>query len=135
VLNVLIVDDDFMLADNLEDILLGGGYAVCGVAGTVTDAINLGTKFHPDLGVIDLRLADGGFGTEVASALRRLAPFGVLYSTGNPEHPLLRDAEGEGCIAKPYMSGAFLEALSAVRLKMCHAPQTAKLPKGFKFLN
>ena len=46
-LKVLIVDDDLMLADNLEEILLSGGYSVCGIACTVAEAISLGREQHP----------------------------------------------------------------------------------------
>ena len=67
-MKVLIVDDDFMVADCLEEILIDAGYEVCGVAGTVEDAVALGNQHRPDLAVIDLRLADGRHGTEVAAA-------------------------------------------------------------------
>jgi CheY-like chemotaxis protein len=134
-LKVLIVDDDLMLADNLEEILLSGGYSVCGIACTVAEAISLGREQHPDLGVVDLRLSDGGFGTEVATALRRVGNFGVLYSTGNPEHPLLDHAEGEGCITKPYMAAALLAALRIVSDQKNHVPLSTRLPKGFRLLS
>jgi two-component system, response regulator PdtaR len=115
---VLIVDDDFMVADCLEETLVEAGYEVCGIAGTVDDAIALGEAHHPDLGVIDLRLAGGRFGTEIAEVLRRRHKFGVLYATGNPDHPILREAEGEGYIGKPYTSKAILEALRSVTKQM-----------------
>jgi two-component system, response regulator PdtaR len=131
---VLIVDDDLMLADNLEDVLIAGGYDVCGIASNVTDAIRIGRATHPNLGVIDLRLGDGGFGTEVATALRCYGEFGVLYSTGNPEHTLLAHAEGEGCITKPFMPASLLTALRIVRDRMADIPASAAFPKGFRLL-
>ena len=54
--SVLIVEDDLMIADYLEEILVGGGYSVCGVARTVSDAAKLGNSCHPDLMIVDLRL-------------------------------------------------------------------------------
>jgi two-component system, response regulator PdtaR len=118
VLKILIVDDDFMVADCLEETLTDAGYEVCGIAGTVEDAIALGDAHQPDLGVIDLRLACGRFGTEVAAVLRRRHKFGVLYATGNPDHLTLREAEGEGYIGKPYTSEAILAALRCVAEQM-----------------
>jgi two-component system, response regulator PdtaR len=126
-LKVLIVDDDFMVADCLEEILVEAGYQVCGIAGTIEDAIALGEEHHPDLGIIDLRLADGRYGTEVAAALRTRGAFGVLYATGNPDHPILREAEGEGYIAKPYTSTAILAALRNVT-KLMSTPATRRRP-------
>ena len=66
--SVLIVDDDLMIADWLEEVLVEAGYEVCGIAATVADAIELGERFRPDLGVIDVRLANGGSGMDVAAA-------------------------------------------------------------------
>ena len=42
---------------------------VCGIARTVAEAVELGLRHKPDLAVIDLRLADGELGTEVAALL------------------------------------------------------------------
>jgi two-component system, response regulator PdtaR len=126
-LKILIVDDDFMVADCLEEILVEAGYDVCGIAGTVEDAIALGDEHHPDLGIIDLRLADGRRGIEVAAALRSRRTFGVLYATGNPDHVLLRDAPGEGYIGKPYTAEAILAALRLVHEKSAVA--SADLPE------
>ncbi len=61
-LKVLIVENDAMIADYLEDVLVDAGYDVCGIASTVDEAIMMGHSFKPDLGVIDLRLADGRYG-------------------------------------------------------------------------
>jgi DNA-binding response OmpR family regulator len=128
-LKVLIVDDDFMLADCLEETLIDAGYHVCGIAGTVEDAIALGEQHRPDLGVIDLRLGNGRCGTEIAAVLRRGGKFGVLYATGNPDHGLLIDAEGEGYIGKPYKTGAVLAALRRVTEKMSEpAPPLVRHP-------
>jgi DNA-binding response OmpR family regulator len=123
---VMIVDDDLMIADCLEELLIDAGYDVCGVAGTYDEAIALGEEHRPDIGVIDLRLADGHCGTEIAATLRTRRRFGVLYSTGNPDHDLLRDAEGEGCIAKPYSAASLLAALRTVMERMSANPSNPK---------
>ncbi len=131
---VLIVEDDFMIADCLEEILQVGGYAVCGIAGNVADAVALAAREHPDLGVIDIHLRGGESGTAVAAAVRRNGPFGVLYATGNPDHPSLGLAEGEGCISKPYTAHAILAALAVVSEAMARQALPATLPKGFRLL-
>ena len=113
-LKVLIVEDDFMIADCLEAILIEAGYEVCGIAGTVPEAIVLGIRFRPDLAILDLRLRDGHFGTEVAAALRLTCRCGVLYATGNPDHPLLKLEVDAGCVAKPYSPRTIINALQGV---------------------
>ena len=130
---VLIVEDDLMVADFLEEVLVDAGYEVCGIARTVADGIELGRQHNPDLGVIDLRLMGGEHGTEVAAALRRRGRFGVLYATGNPDHPILSQAEGEGCITKPYLASTVVSALRVVRETMSNRPPS-NTPRGFRLL-
>ncbi|WP_419730884.1 response regulator [Lichenicola sp.] len=125
-LKVLVVEDDLMIADALEEILVDAGYEVCGIASTVDEAVRLGKSQRPDLGVIDFRLAGGGYGTEVTAELRKLGQFGVLYATGNPDHPMLIRSKGDGCIAKPYSSRSIISALRKVWQKMDDRTTTAK---------
>lgn len=132
---VLIVEDDFMIADYLEEILVEAGYEVCGIAGNVADAIALGELHRPDLGVIDMRLGDGEYGTEVAAALCPHGGFGVLYATGNASHPRLAGAQGEACIGKPYTAEAMVAALGIVAGRMARAPLADAFPAGFHLLH
>ncbi len=131
---VWIVEDDFMIADCLEEILLDAGYEVWGIAGNVADAIALADRHHPDLGFIDIHLRGGECGIAVAAAVRRRGPFGVLSATGHPDHPSLGLAEGEGCISKPYTADAILSALRVVDGTMARQAVPAMPPKGFRLL-
>jgi two-component system, response regulator PdtaR len=134
IFKVLIVEDDFMVADCLEETLKDAGYDVCGVAGNIADAIRLGEEHNPDLGVIDLRLANKEFGTAIALALRRRGPFGVLFATGNPDNELIDHVDGEGCIAKPYSDKAIVAALGIVQERMAGAAVLSAFPHGFRLL-
>lgn len=132
--NVLIVEDDLMIADCLEEILLEAGYDVCGIAGTVAEAVELGLRHKPDLAVIDLCLPDGGHGTEVAMALRRLGALGVLYVTGTPNHPALNAAQGEGLLTKPYSARNVVAALRIVGDLAAGVPASRAFPREFRLL-
>ncbi len=134
-LKIMIVENDAMIADYLEDVLNDAGYDVCGIAPDVDSAIALGRSCNPDLGIIDLRLSDGRLGTEVAAALCPGTSFGALYSTGNPDHPMLRDALGVACLAKPYTPDALVAALGLVRQRMMGQATPASLPNGFRLLH
>src|ERR1700694_3680523 len=103
-LKVLIAEDDLMIADMVEEVLIDHGYEVCGIARTVADAVTLGRRHRPDLAVIDMRLADGGLGTEIAAQLGPLGRLGILYATVNMSHLLLTVPEGDACLVKPYRS-------------------------------
>ncbi|SFL06523.1 response regulator [Falsiroseomonas stagni] len=134
-LKIMIVENDAMIADYLEDVLNDAGYEVCGIAPDVESAIALGRACQPDLGIIDLRLSDGRFGTEVAAALCPGNAFGALYSTGNPDHPVLQGAMGVACLSKPYTPDALVAALTLVRARMMGEATPASLPNGFRLLH
>jgi CheY-like chemotaxis protein len=130
-LRVLIVEDDFMVADCLEAVLSAAGYNVCGVAGGGADALLLDTCHQPDLAVIDFRLQDGEYGTEVGAALCTRRAIGVLYVSGNADDPRLQDAKGTACIAKPYSASSMISALQMVSERVFHGAESAEFPHGF----
>jgi DNA-binding response OmpR family regulator len=112
VLKVMITEDDLMIADMIEESLIDAGYESCGIARTVTEGVALGWLHRPDLAIIDMRLADGGLGTDIVAELADLR-IGILYASGNGEQ-VTRLADGGGCIAKPYEIKNLLCALDIV---------------------
>ncbi len=44
---ILIVEDNYMIADMVEDTLLANGYEVCGIAGTVAQGLELYRQYSP----------------------------------------------------------------------------------------
>ena len=131
---VLIAEDELMIADMLEEILVEHGYEVCGIARTVTEGIALGRLHKPHLAIIDLRLADGGLGTEIATELGRHSPIGVLYATGNRAQLALCNAEGDACLMKPYRSADLLRGLEIVYELLRTGKASRPYPQGFQLL-
>ena len=134
-LKVLIVEDDLMLADCAEEILVGRGYEVCGIARTVAEAVVLAQHHKPDLVVLDLRLADGGLGTEIAAQLLPLGRLGVLYATGNITQVVLTTADGDASLSKPYRSVDLLRSLEIVAEIVATGKAVPPFPKGFQVLS
>ena len=132
-LKVLIVEDDLMLADFAEEILVERGYEVCGIARTVTDAVALARHARPDLVVLDLRLADGGLGTEVAAQLSAPDRPGILYVTGNMSQVAL--THGDACLAKPYRAVDLLRGLEIVSGIIATGEAQPPFPQGFQLLH
>jgi DNA-binding response OmpR family regulator len=133
-LKVLIAEDDLMIADMVEETLVRDGYEVCGIARTVAEAVALGRRHKPDLAVIDLRLADGGLGTEIAAQLSSPGNLGILYATGNMSQLMLTAADGGGCLAKPYSSKDLLLSLKIVAEIVTTGTATRPFPRGFQVL-
>jgi DNA-binding response OmpR family regulator len=132
-LKVLIVEDDLMLADFAEEILIERGYEVSGIARTVDDAVALVRHSRPDLVILDLRLADGGLGTEFAAQLPSVGRPGILYVTGNMSQVALTD--GDACLAKPYRSADLLRGLEIVAEIVATGKAQPPFPRGFHLLH
>ncbi|ESQ75328.1 response regulator [Asticcacaulis sp. AC402] len=133
-LKVLIVEDDLMIADMTEACLLASGYRVCGIARTVDKAVALARLHLPDLAVIDLRLAEGGFGTEIAFQLHKLRRTGILFVSGNAMQFELTSDDGDACLVKPYLTKDLLSSLSIVSDIATTGSSHKTHPRGFKLL-
>jgi two-component sensor histidine kinase/ActR/RegA family two-component response regulator/putative methionine-R-sulfoxide reductase with GAF domain len=133
-LKVMIAEDDLMMADMLEDVLVEGGYEVCGIARTVDKAVELANRHKPDLAVLDLQLAEGGLGTDIAARLNHQGRPGVLYATGNASHASLTKADGEACLDKPYRPEDVVRALKIVEQIVVTGEASRSFPRGFHIL-
>ncbi|MEI8146840.1 MAG: response regulator [Alphaproteobacteria bacterium] len=131
---VLIVEDDFMIADMTEEMLVQNGYIVCGIARTVSEAVALGKKHRPDIALVDFRLADGGLGPDVAAQLTAVQPIGILYVTGNNTQVGMHGARGEACLVKPYRFTDLLRGLEIVAGMASGGVATPPFPRGFQLL-
>jgi two-component system, response regulator PdtaR len=134
-LKVLIAEDELMIADLIEDTLIASGYEVCGIARTVDEAVALGESHGPDLAVLDVRLAKGGLGPEIARRLKSKGKFGVLYATGDDARISdLTLADGEASLSKPYRTEDLVRALEIVREMATVGTATRPFPPGFRLL-
>ena len=133
-LKVLIVEDDLMIAEMTEDFLVGCGYEVCGIARTVDEAVVAALRHHPDLLVLDVRLADGGLGTEIPGRLTSLGRIGVLYATGNMRQLLQYGALGDACLSKPYSFADLRRSLEIVAQMVASGVASLPFPRTFQIL-
>jgi CheY-like chemotaxis protein len=125
-----------LIADVIEETLIEGGYEVCGIARTVDEGVALGEMHRPDLAVLDVRLANGGRGPEIAHRLKSSkGKFGVLYATGDgAQNGDLTLADGEASISKPYRRQDLLRALVIVQEIVTAGTATPPFPPCFRLL-
>jgi DNA-binding response OmpR family regulator len=133
-LKVLIAEDDLMIADMAVAALVKHGYTVCGIAHTVADAVALGRRHKPDLAVIDLRLAEGGLGSDIVPHLRKLGRLGVLYASGNLTDRMMAVIDGDACLNKPYSGAALVRGLEIVADIVANGTASQPFPRGFHLL-
>jgi len=134
-LKILIAEDELMVADLLEETLVASGYEVCGIARTADEGVALGELHNPDLAILDVRLAKGSRGPEIARRLHSKGKFGVLYASGDDvRNSTLTLSDGEASIAKPYRVEDVMRALVIVREIMTAGIATRPFPPGFRLL-
>ena len=133
-LKVLIAEDELIIADMLEQFLIEQGFDVCGIARTVTEAVALGELHKPDVAILDVRLAKGGRGPEIARRLKCSGRLGVLYATGEGGKNNLESSDGEALITKPYRLEDVGRALAIVHEIVTLGAAAPPYPSGFQLL-
>lgn len=108
---LLIVEDEVLLALDLEMIAEEAGFTVIGQAGRLNEAVSMIDEKKPDLCLVDLHLLDGPTGIDVARHAVTNSDVLVVFVTAN-RAALPDDLGGAyGVIAKPYTIVGMKEAL------------------------
>jgi CheY-like chemotaxis protein/DNA-directed RNA polymerase specialized sigma24 family protein len=102
--DVLIIEDEPIIAMDLERIMEGLGHRVLGIARTKNEAVHLALTKHPKLVLADIQLADGSSGLDAANQILSNFPVPIVFITAFPER-LLTGAKPEPAflITKPFL--------------------------------
>lgn len=82
---VLVVDDEFLIADLLCMMVEDLGMVVCGTADTASEAVSIALQEAPDLVLMDMRLKGDGDGVGAALAIKAELGCPILFITGSAE--------------------------------------------------
>lgn len=102
---ILIVEDERVVALNIQMRLEAAHYVVAGVADSAQSALALVSTTDPDLVLMDVRLKDNQNGMKVAQAIREQFDVPVVYLTAYADAATLNQAqqtEPYGYILKPF---------------------------------
>ena len=95
-ISILLVEDEGLIARDLEDTLIRLGYRVSGIASEGTEAIEMARELHPQLVVMDVSLRGEVDGIQAASAIQEDAPVPVIFLTGHSDTETLQRAVSAG---------------------------------------
>ncbi|MGZ9811484.1 response regulator [Pseudoroseicyclus sp. H15] len=111
---VMVIEDEPIIAMDIQDIVADMGHAITGVARTHTEAVDLFKKERPDLILSDIQLADGSSGIEAVNEILGLAgDIPVIFITAFPERLLTGERpEPAFVITKPYTEEQVRSAVS-----------------------
>lgn len=129
-LNVLIVEDEALVAMELEFMLEEAGHVPIGNADDLASTLEAIEIRRPDLALVDIQLAMGESGLRVAEELKeRNIP--VLFATGNCPGEQGRPF-ALGCLHKPIVDRSLRAALKAVQARLA-GRDIPKLPSSAHF--
>ncbi len=112
---ILIIEDEPLIAMYIEDALTRSGYRTAGPCETVESAIEAARHFDGAGALVDLMLdgSDASLVTEILAS--RNIPFVIM--TGREETASLPAGVGAPVLKKPFLAGDLLETVKAVCIR------------------
>jgi CheY-like chemotaxis protein len=111
--DVLIIEDEPIIALDIETLVQELGHTVTGIARTHKEAVALVARKRPGLVLADIQLADGSSGLEAVAEILQSIDLPVIFITAYPERLLTGDRpEPAFLITKPFQPEAVKAAIS-----------------------
>lgn len=100
---VLIIEDEPIIALHIRSIVEELGHSVSGIATTHAEAVALASSHHPELVLADISLADGSNGIDAVREILEQIDVPVIFVTAYPERLLTGERpEPTYLITKPF---------------------------------
>ena len=123
--DVLIIEDEPIIAMDLESLVESQGHRVIGIAQTHSEALALIENEKPGLVLADIQLADGSSGLEAVNEILKSITVPVIFVTAYPEQLLTGERpEPAFLVTKPFRMDA-LKAVIAQALFFAEKPVDA----------
>ncbi len=101
--DVLIIEDEPLIALDIEDMVTSLGHRVTGIARTHGEALDLYRKTSPKMVLADIQLADGSSGIDAVNEILGQAAVPVIFITAFPERLLTgKRPEPAFLVTKPF---------------------------------
>ena len=106
--HALIIEDEMLIALEVESLLHDFGFSSCDIVDNPTDAVKSALAHRPDLVTADMRIL-GGTGVDAVRAItEKLGPVPHIYVTGNPD--MLAGSTAAPIVDKPLSRRALADA-------------------------
>ncbi|MEA1963611.1 MAG: response regulator [Candidatus Aerophobetes bacterium] len=132
--HILVIEDEGIVAKDIQNRLRGLGYAVCGIVSSGEEAIKKVEERHPDLVLMDILLKGEMDGIEAAEKIRNRFNVPVVYLTAYANENTLhraKIAEPFGYILKPFGEK---ELYTAIEMALYKHEMESKLKKSERWL-
>lgn len=100
---IMIIEDEPLIAMDIEDMVKSLGHRVTGIARTRTEAVALFEKTRPKMVLADIQLADGSSGIDAVNDILHSSAIPVIFITAFPERLLTGERpEPTFLVTKPF---------------------------------
>jgi two-component system, response regulator PdtaR len=116
---VLIVEDEGLVAMNMESALAEEGFNILGIVDNETEAVAAAERFKPDLILMDITLRDGNGISAARTILERLNTR-IVFVSGNSDPSTLAAAHELGptaFIRKPFVTDSLARLIKNALLR------------------
>lgn len=127
---LILAEDEFVIALDLEAILSELGYEVVGLATSAPALICLAETHAPDLALVDVRLAGGTSGLHAVRQLADRHRLPSIVISGHIEREAVERAGAVGLLSKP-VQPALLDRLVAAACAVACGAAPAAFPAGY----
>src|SRR5690606_12661130 len=101
--DVLVIEDEPLIAMDIEEMVESLGHRVVGTARTHAEATKMFAQKHPKMVLADIQLADGSSGIDAVNEILAMSPVPVIFITAFPERLLTGERpEPTFLVTKPF---------------------------------
>jgi CheY-like chemotaxis protein len=120
-MRILVVEDEAIIALELEAMLESLGHTVVAIASSESEAVRLSHSKHPSLILMDVRLGRGGDGINAARAILGQMPVSIVFCSAYARDPGTRarmeEVHPAGILSKPILAADLRDTLDRIAPK------------------
>lgn len=129
---VLIVEDEALLAMDIEAMVEDAGHHVVAETASVRELVELVPERTPTIAFVDIQLAEGSSGFDACRVIQdRWAEAVIVFVTANPLRIPDDFCGAHGVIPKPFTRNGLMLAMRYIEEGVCDPPPVAPQPSSF----
>lgn len=131
-LRVLVVEDEALLAMDIEAMIEDSGHEIVAEAASLFDVEQLPRDLVLDLAFVDIQLAQGTNGLDVCRHIQHSWPNTfIVFVTANPRKIPDDYCGAHGVIPKPFSRNGLMSAMRYIEEGVCDPPPVSPQPASF----
>lgn len=131
---ILIVEDEAIIAEDINDLLTSEGFIIAGVAHTGSDAIDMLKNRQPNFALLDIHLQGSLTGLDVAEVIHNTYNFPYIFLSSYDDEKTLADAQQHspyGYLVKPFQDRTLLTSIKVAISNYNNYKRNKQLSKEF----